>query len=44
LIVSSPEVKEPAAVRYEWNNNGRATLFNKEGLPASTFKTDNWDE
>jgi sialate O-acetylesterase len=44
LIVSSPEVKKPAAVRYEWNNEGEATLFNKEQLPASTFKTDNWDE
>ena len=44
LIVSSPEVKQPAAVRYEWNNDGEATLFNKEQLPASTFKTDNWDD
>jgi sialate O-acetylesterase len=44
LIVSSPNVKQPAAVRYEWNNDGEATLFNKEQLPASTFKTDNWDE
>ncbi len=44
LIVFSPEVKQPAAVRYEWNNEGEATLFNKEQLPASIFKTDNWDE
>lgn len=44
LIVFSPEVKEPATVRYGWNNNGEGTLFNKEQLPASTFKTDNWDE
>jgi sialate O-acetylesterase len=44
LIVFSSVVKEPAAVRYEWNNQGQATLFNKEQLPASTFRTDKWDE
>ena len=44
LIVYSPDVKEPAAVRYAWSNKGEATLFNKELLPASTFRTDNWDE
>jgi sialate O-acetylesterase len=44
LIVFSSEVKEPAAVRYEWNNKGESTLFNNEMLPASTFRTDVWDE
>ena len=44
LIVYSPEVREPAAVRYEWSNTAEATLFNKEQLPASTFRTDDWDE
>jgi sialate O-acetylesterase len=44
LIVFSPVVKKPAAVKYEWNNQGEATLFNKEQLPASTFRTDKWDE
>jgi len=42
LIVFSPDVKHPVAVRYTWSNTDEATLFNKEGLPASTFKTDKW--
>jgi len=44
LIVYSNEIKNPVAVRYAWSNTAEATLFNKEGLPASTFKTDNWKE
>jgi len=39
VIVSSPKVKEPLNVRYAWKNDAAATLFNKEGLPASTFVT-----
>lgn len=42
LIVSSPEVKEPKAVRYGWANNPEVNLYNKEGLPASPFRTDSW--
>lgn len=43
LRVSSPKVPIPAAVRYAWSNNPEeANLFNKEGLPASSFRTDNW--
>jgi sialate O-acetylesterase len=42
LIVFSPRVKHPAAVRYTWGNAEEATLFNKAGLPASTFRTDEW--
>jgi sialate O-acetylesterase len=44
VIVSSPEVKAPAAVRYAWANNPDVNLANKEGLPASPFRTDNWDD
>ncbi len=44
LIVYSHEVKHPVAVRYTWANAVAGTLFNKEGLPASTFKTDDWSE
>jgi sialate O-acetylesterase len=41
--VSHPEVKKPVAVRYGWAPNSEgANLYNKEGLPASLFKTDNW--
>jgi len=44
LIVFSDEIKDPVAVRYTWSNNAEATLFNKEGLPSPTFKTDNWSD
>jgi sialate O-acetylesterase len=43
VVVSSPDVKAPVAVRYafEMNPDG-ANLYNREGLPASPFRTDNW--
>ncbi len=44
LVVYSPDVKRPAAVRYAWGNAEQATLFNKAGLPASTFRTDDWPQ
>ena len=40
LVVSSPDVPKPAAVRYNWANNPIGNLFNKEGLPATPFRTD----
>jgi sialate O-acetylesterase len=40
VIVSSPEVPEPRAVRYGWADNPEANLYNKAGLPASPFRTD----
>ena len=43
LVVSSPKVKQPVAVRYAFTNTAEATLFNGAGLPASSFRTDNWD-
>jgi sialate O-acetylesterase len=43
VVVSSPDVKKPAAVRYAFSSNpGGANLYNREGLPASPFRTDNW--
>jgi sialate O-acetylesterase len=44
VIVSSQEVPSPVAVRYAWamNPTQRNLLYNKEGLPASPFRTDNW--
>jgi len=40
IIVWSDKVKEPVAVRYAWANNPEgANLYNKEGLPASPFRT-----
>lgn len=45
VIVSSPEVKAPVAVRYAWAANPEgANLVNSEGLPASIFRTDDWDD
>jgi sialate O-acetylesterase len=43
LIVSSSRVKKPVTVRYAFTNTSEATLFNGAGLPASSFRTDNWD-
>ncbi len=40
VIVSSPEVERPARVRYGWSNVPMASLYNKEGLPASPFSTE----
>ena len=42
LVLSNPEINEPVAVRYCWSNIEEGTLFNKEGLPASSFRTDYW--
>lgn len=43
VVVSSPEVKHPVAVRYAWSDNpSDANLCNKDGLLASPFRTDNW--
>lgn len=44
VIVSSPKVPKPVAVRYGWVPTGLVNLFNKEGLPASPFRTDSWDD
>lgn len=40
VIVWSPEVAEPIAVRYGWADNPLVNLYNKAGLPASPFRTD----
>jgi sialate O-acetylesterase len=42
VIVSSPEVKEPVAVRYAWADDPECNLVNEFGLPASPFRTDEW--
>ena len=44
IIVYSDEVPNPVAVRYNWADNPPGNLFNKEGLPASPFRTDNWQQ
>ena len=42
IVVSSPAVKNPAAVRYGWSEWCQPNLFNAAGLPASSFRTDDW--
>lgn len=42
VVVSSPSVPNPREVRYAWQSNPAATLFNGAGLPAGPFRTDNW--
>lgn len=39
--VFSPFVKNPVYVRYAWSDSSTASLFNKEGLPAATFTSEN---
>ncbi len=42
VVVWSENIPNPAAVRYAWETNPDCNLYNKEGLPASPFRTDNW--
>jgi sialate O-acetylesterase len=42
VIVTSPQVKKPVAVRFGWANYPVVNLFNKEGIPASPFRTDDF--
>lgn len=42
VVVSSPKVDSPVAVRYAWADNPICNLGNSVGLPASPFRTDDW--
>lgn len=42
VVVSSEKVIEPQAVRYGFSSGAMPNLSNKEGLPASSFRTDRW--
>ena len=44
VVVSSPEVNVPKAVRYAWADYPITSLYNREGLPAVPFRTDSWPE
>lgn len=43
VSASSPLVKEPVAVRYAFKDFTKGDLYNTEGLPAASFRTDNWE-
>ncbi len=42
VVVSSTNVPRPVAVRYGWAGNPETSLFNRAGLPASPFRSDDW--
>ncbi|MDC0218817.1 sialate O-acetylesterase [Verrucomicrobia bacterium] len=43
VVVKSSDVRKPVAVRYGYTMNpANANLYNKEGIPASPFRTDSW--
>jgi sialate O-acetylesterase len=42
VVVSSPHVQHPVAVRFGWANYPVVNLWNKDGLPASPFRTDDF--
>jgi sialate O-acetylesterase len=44
VSVHSFSVPNPVAVRYGWSNTATPNLFSIEGLPASSFRTDDWDQ
>jgi sialate O-acetylesterase len=42
VVVSSPDITAPVAVRFAWRDDTSPNLANKEGLPAGPFRTDSW--
>jgi sialate O-acetylesterase len=44
VVVRSEKAPHPVAVRYAWGMNPRCNLYNRAGLPASPFRTDDWAE
>ncbi|SHJ37738.1 sialate O-acetylesterase [Arenibacter nanhaiticus] len=43
VLVASPKVKDPVAVRFAFTNGATPNLYNAAGLPASAFRTDDWE-
>lgn len=45
VVVSSPKVPQPVAVRYAWADNPEGcNLYNQAGLPAAPFRTDSVED
>jgi sialate O-acetylesterase len=42
VVLKSPAVGKPVAVRYAWGNNPEVSLYNRTNLPAAPFRTDDW--
>jgi sialate O-acetylesterase len=43
IVVSSDAVDKPVAVRFAWTDTAEPNLVNSSGLPASPFRTDDWE-
>jgi sialate O-acetylesterase len=43
VIIWNDNVDKPVAVRYGWASNPECNLYNEAGLPASPFRSDNWE-
>ena len=44
IVVSSEAVPQPVAARYGWGAAAAPNLFNRDGLPATSFRTDDWND
>ncbi len=44
ITVTATEVKNPVAVRYAFKDFVAGDLFGNDGLPVSSFRTDNWNK
>jgi sialate O-acetylesterase len=44
IVVTCDQVAKPVAVRFGWANYPVVNLFNKDGIPASPFRTDDWSQ
>jgi sialate O-acetylesterase len=43
LVVTSPDVPKPVALRFGWANYPQINLWNEYGFPAHPFRTDDWE-
>jgi sialate O-acetylesterase len=43
IVVWNKQIPNPVAVRFSFSNIGMSNVFNKEGLPITPFRTDNWE-
>lgn len=42
VVVSHPDIKEPVAVRFGWDNYPTVNFYNEDGFPATPFRTDDF--
>ncbi len=42
IQITATALKQIASVRYAWANNPKVNLYNRDGLPATPFRTDQW--